>query len=358
MSSEINHIYAIHREDNSIIHIDEVPNGLMCNCICSKCNKPLIAKNSGHIRIHHFAHIAESNCNGETLIHLMAKSIIKEKKYLWIKNGYGLITRIDFIKVSEEKNILDSSFIADLICHTKQSRVIIEIIVTHEIDEPKKEFLINNKITSLRIDLTNAGIDDFNVLPNNFDDLILRNSNRNWIHYNNEFDAEPPKKEIEEEKSRRIIKSKIIRKNKTRYTNLDPELLQFHNALREIWLNNRDNLIYGKIKPISFTSYSRRSNKILCIESDNLSKLYNNLAILIEIHQNRFVPLIEKKVGVRIIQDAHSPKMISIPEYNYFPQCVIFSVESFSINQLLSLRDKGFEDGYLNKIKFLNSGFN
>lgn len=43
--------------------IEDVPNGIECNCFCPYCNKPLIAKNGGNDRIHHFAHINKNlNC--------------------------------------------------------------------------------------------------------------------------------------------------------------------------------------------------------------------------------------------------------------------------------------------------------
>lgn len=36
--------YALNAE-NQIKNINEVPNGLECNCICPGCKEPLIAKN-------------------------------------------------------------------------------------------------------------------------------------------------------------------------------------------------------------------------------------------------------------------------------------------------------------------------
>lgn len=38
------------------MHIDDVPNGAKCNCICKSCNDELIARNGGKLKKHHFAH--------------------------------------------------------------------------------------------------------------------------------------------------------------------------------------------------------------------------------------------------------------------------------------------------------------
>lgn len=44
--------------DGELQHIDSVANGLECGCTCPnpKCNQPMIARNNGKKRIHHFAH--------------------------------------------------------------------------------------------------------------------------------------------------------------------------------------------------------------------------------------------------------------------------------------------------------------
>ena len=93
MSHNSNHLYAIRKSDGQRVFIDDVPNGLKCNCICSKCGEPLVAKNGGKINIHHFAHKNDSNCKGETLAHLEAKRIIEKEKYIWLPQFRGLKKR-------------------------------------------------------------------------------------------------------------------------------------------------------------------------------------------------------------------------------------------------------------------------
>jgi hypothetical protein len=65
-----------------MVYIEDVPNGLACNCICPQCHEPLISRNGGEIREHHFAHVSGNECEGayETAFHLLAKEIISQAK--------------------------------------------------------------------------------------------------------------------------------------------------------------------------------------------------------------------------------------------------------------------------------------
>lgn len=42
-----------------LVHVDDAPNGKACGCVCPDpgCGQPLIARNNGKKKIHHFAHI-------------------------------------------------------------------------------------------------------------------------------------------------------------------------------------------------------------------------------------------------------------------------------------------------------------
>ena len=42
-----------------MVYIDDVPNGLACNCICPNCKEQLLARH-GMERAHHFAHHSET----------------------------------------------------------------------------------------------------------------------------------------------------------------------------------------------------------------------------------------------------------------------------------------------------------
>jgi len=104
-------------ERNGLLHhIDEVENGMSCNCICSYCGNPLVAKNNGLIKVHHFAHLSGVECAKavESAVHKLAKQVLSNAKTLMLPacDGFGpkgmheyiQPARIDFDHVIVEKN--------------------------------------------------------------------------------------------------------------------------------------------------------------------------------------------------------------------------------------------------------------
>ncbi len=71
-----------------IVSINDVPNGKNCNCTCTKCGEPLVAKNNGKVYRHFFAHLVDSDCKGETFFHIEAKSQIVKDSFLMLPYPY------------------------------------------------------------------------------------------------------------------------------------------------------------------------------------------------------------------------------------------------------------------------------
>lgn len=56
--------FALRKTDRRIVDVDEVQQGLACNCICPSCQTPLVAK-KGEVKAWHFAHATRAD-EGET----------------------------------------------------------------------------------------------------------------------------------------------------------------------------------------------------------------------------------------------------------------------------------------------------
>ncbi len=72
-------------EQGALVHVDTVPNGSACGCVCPSCKQPLIAKNAGSVLVHHFAH-KKGACAWavETSITLTVLDILREQDTLSI----------------------------------------------------------------------------------------------------------------------------------------------------------------------------------------------------------------------------------------------------------------------------------
>lgn len=77
-----------------LVHIDKIPTGKECACFCPACKEPLLAKNQGSKRMHHFAHLSGTDCHYafESMLHLLAKEKIYKSflsnEQFWIKFKY------------------------------------------------------------------------------------------------------------------------------------------------------------------------------------------------------------------------------------------------------------------------------
>ncbi len=173
--------YALN-SDNRLMYINDVPNGLECNCICPGCKEKLIAKNDGKIREHHFAHASNKEyiTGYQTMIHLLAKDIIENFKILPIASNGKYISACEVYK---EVNLNQFGFIPDILGFTPitdgpsiigKIPVIIEIFVTHRVDEEKKNKIIKAGIPAMEVDLSNVNFTTIDELA-----MEIYNS-KNW----------------------------------------------------------------------------------------------------------------------------------------------------------------------------------
>lgn len=160
--------YAFNAE-NRLVHINDVKNGLECGCICPGCREKLIAKNDGKIREHHFAHISGNDCGTgyQTIRHIWGKEILFENRIMPIAiNG-----KKGFIKTNQigmEITLTDLNIIPDVFARaglqfnniglqfTVEVLFIVEIYVTHKVDDEKAAIIKKAGIPAVEIDLSKS----------------------------------------------------------------------------------------------------------------------------------------------------------------------------------------------------------
>ncbi|GIU15329.1 hypothetical protein TUM4261_32100 [Shewanella sp. c952] len=134
--------YALNNEGN-FVSVEDVENGLGCECVCIDCHGRLSAK-QGKVKQWHFAHHQESdkkNCqwSGESEIHLRVKKYLDRHRKLTVPIGFSNPTSltINFDDVKLEKSLRPTKRIPDVTGYCDGERILIEVKVTHEVDRLK-----------------------------------------------------------------------------------------------------------------------------------------------------------------------------------------------------------------------------
>lgn len=194
--------------DDKVVFVYELTSlekGKACNCICPACRKQLVAKLGPHNQWH-FAHDG-AECNlfaaQQTALHMLAKEFIEDSKKLLFPgisinkddycddiDDYRVQSKIpQSIKyrearvancdsVSLEKKI--SSIVPDIMVTAKGRRCLIEVAVTHFVDEEKEKKIKEIGLPLFEIDLSNLYNSEFSR-EELAEEVLFNSSNRTWI---------------------------------------------------------------------------------------------------------------------------------------------------------------------------------
>ena len=175
-------------EHGELIHIDNVPNGKNCKCICPHCKEELIARH-GDIRQHGFAHHSKKRganlkiCYMVTLYKLAEQIILSQKK-IFAPSYYGIYKEkvIEFTDVKIDSRYERNDKQPDVIATTKNNQeFLIEFIfqekVQHLID------LNYHNLSCIEIDLSNQPMENLS------DFLLKSDKDRRWINNENYFNG-------------------------------------------------------------------------------------------------------------------------------------------------------------------------
>jgi hypothetical protein len=176
--------------DGQLLHIDEVPSGLACNCVCPGCGRRMVAK-KGDVQVHHFAHYAQQDGRscvsaGETALHKFAKRILDERLEIGLpahvlEDGDDREVVVQAEKRAFDRAILetkDGQIVPDVVLLLRERRLIVEFKVTHPCDEQKIARIRTMDVGAIEIDLSQYRDHTLSEIG----DQILYDAPRTWLH--------------------------------------------------------------------------------------------------------------------------------------------------------------------------------
>lgn len=281
MLTKIKLAYGI--REGRIVHISEIDpaeKGEKCYCTCPVCNGILVAKLKDDRRQRHFAHKASSNCDifhaQQTGLHLLAKEIIRENRRILVPglviSRQEIVSGVTDVSVAAEVDInlpninacpveydsvdIEKSFgdiIADAVILSGGKRCIVEVAVTHFVDEVKTKKLEAMGLPVFEIDLsgllkkpqTRASIES-SVLSDETNRYWIFNPKRNTLleerraEFRNKYNAVVLKRELAEKRKQEYRQNSIsVLQRLMEPENYATELARLRNDEKAAWrLNN------------------------------------------------------------------------------------------------------------------------
>ena len=202
--------YALFKGTTEGLHfVDNVPNGLKCNCVCPHCGKELVARNNPlNKREHHFAHRGGADCKGArmTTLHKLAQEVIAaetkvmlpEYKKQFVQKEAELRT-FEQVKLEAVCKIEDSTRRPDCIGYNnnKNDCLWIEIYCRHKIGEIKREEIRRSNQACIEIDFSDILNTDYTE-ESVRERLLTCFEDREWICHP-VWDKEEEAKEVDDE---------------------------------------------------------------------------------------------------------------------------------------------------------------
>jgi hypothetical protein len=197
-----------------LVTAEAVANGLACQCECPGCGARLVARNQGVKKAPHFAHHQAPECTHglETALHLLAKEVFNRAQRFRLPGTKGELSfspaylgsfsfdatpyqngilyetletpttyefapqYVEILSVALEQRTGD--LIPDIVLQTNRGVLLVEIAVTHFVDEYKLAKLVALGISTIEIDLSQVVRDLATIDLTNL--LLHEVTNKRW----------------------------------------------------------------------------------------------------------------------------------------------------------------------------------
>lgn len=178
-------------KSGKMVYVDDVPNGVACNCICPYCRENLVARH-GTERAHGFAHASKERGANlkiclKVIVFKLAEQIIKTEKRIYIPSYYGIFKPkpVEFETVEINGDFEREDRQPDIIATTKDNQKYLIEFCFKDYVRHKQEIDFEN-LNCLEIDLAGQKIDDRDSLKNF---LLNCDGNRRWLNNDTYFNS-------------------------------------------------------------------------------------------------------------------------------------------------------------------------
>ena len=147
-----------------MVHVDDVPRGLACGCVCPFCREKLLARH-GDIKEHGFAHHSDNrranlNICYMVVLYKLAEQIIQTRKKIHAPSYYGIFKEkdIEFVDVKIDGRYEREDKQPDVIATTKDNQqYIIEFTFDYKVQH--KQAIDYKNLNCLEINLSNQTLE-------------------------------------------------------------------------------------------------------------------------------------------------------------------------------------------------------
>lgn len=185
-------------KDNRIRSVDEVARGLACECTCPSCGDKVIAR-QGEIREWHFAHASGADCEhgAESALHHAAKQLLLDSGGMCVPElrvyaeielpdgRYGKAEALrpsawlDFSSVEAERTI--ATIRPDIVAVVGSKTLLVEIAVTHFVDQDKRAVISALDVPAIEIDLAMINMERWSW--EHLHEVVIESTQqKKWLH--------------------------------------------------------------------------------------------------------------------------------------------------------------------------------
>lgn len=197
MKTDISNGFVFSWAENSqgkMVHVDDVPRGLACGCVCPCCHERLLARH-GEVKEHGFAHHSDSRGANLKICYMvslykLAEQIIETRKRVHVPSYYGIFPGkdIEFVEAKTDGRFERDDKQPDVMATSRDGKkYIIEFTFDYKVQH--KQAVDYKNLNCLEINLSGQTLETVERF------LLEDDKDRKWLNNQELFDSIEPRYE-------------------------------------------------------------------------------------------------------------------------------------------------------------------